>query len=53
MFNFDRIVRVATASVGALVLSSLTLVAAAGPAASAAQGRTIIAQVQVQDLAHG
>ena len=35
MSNFDQIIRAATAAVGALVLSTLTVVAAAAPAETA------------------
>jgi len=52
MFNFDNIVRVATASLGALVLSTLTIVAAAGPAEVAQTGPNIYASIQ-SDVANG
>jgi len=48
MFNFDRFTRVATATVGALVLSTLSIAAAVGPAHSAGNaeaGQTAYAQV--------
>ena len=34
MFNYDRFAKVATATVGALVLSTLSISAAVGPAAA-------------------
>jgi hypothetical protein len=51
MFNFDNIARVATAAVGALVLSTLTVVAAAAPAETAA-AQTVYASAQ-SDVANG
>jgi len=45
MFNYDRFAKVATATVGALVLSTLSIGAAIGPAA--AQSRAPAAQAQV------
>ena len=35
MFNYDRFAKVATAAVGALVLSTLSITAAVGPAQAA------------------
>jgi hypothetical protein len=52
MFNFDNIVRVATASLGALVLSTLTVVAAAGPAETAQAAPSVYASIQ-SDVANG
>ena len=52
MSNFDNIVRVATASVGALVLSTLTVVAAAAPAETAQAAQAVYASVQT-DVANG
>ncbi len=52
MFNFDHIVRVATAAVGALVLSTLSVAAAIGPGHTAEGARTVYAQIQT-DIAHG
>ena len=45
MFNFDFI-RVATAAVGALVLSTVTVAAAVGPAHAGAYNGTVYASVQ-------
>jgi hypothetical protein len=52
MFSFDHLGRAVTAMVGALVLSTLTVVAAAAPAESATAATTAYAQV-VADHAHG
>ena len=52
MFKFDNIVRVATASVGAIVLSTLTVFAAVAPAESAQVVQTAQASIQV-DVANG
>ena len=52
MFKFDNMVRVATATVGALVLSTLTVVAAAAPAETAQAASTVFAAVQ-SDVANG
>ena len=52
MFKFDNMVRVATATVGALVLSTLTVVAAAAPAETAQAASTGFAAVQ-SDVANG
>ena len=52
MFNFDNIVRVATASVGALVLSTLTVVAVAAPAETAQAPTAIYASIH-SDVANG
>ena len=52
MFKFDDIVRVATAAVGALVLSTLTVVAAAAPAETAQPTQTAFASPQ-SDVANG
>jgi hypothetical protein len=46
MSSFDRFARVATAAVGALVLSSLSIAAAIGPARAAGTENTQIAQAQ-------
>ena len=52
MFSFDHLGRVVTSAVAALVLSTLTVVAAAAPAETAAAAPTAYAQV-VTDRAHG
>ena len=52
MFNFDRFARVATATVGALVLSTLSITAAVGPVHASDIERVAIAQVQGTQ-AHG
>ena len=46
MFKFDRFAQVATAAVGALVLSTLSITAAIGPVSAADLERTQIAMVQ-------
>lgn len=46
MFSFDRFTRVATAAVGALVLSTLSVAAAVGPARVAETSPVAYAQVQ-------
>ena len=51
MFSLDHLGRVVTAAVGALVLTTLTVVAAAAPAETAA-ARTAYAFVQ-SDVANG
>ena len=48
MFSFDRFARVATAAVGALVLSSMSIAAAVGPAHA-----NRAAPAQVADAGHG
>jgi hypothetical protein len=53
MFNFDRFAKVATAAVGALVLSTLSIVAAVGPVRATGLDRTEIAFVQHGTQAHG
>ena len=45
MFSFDRFTRVATAAAGALVLSTLSIAAAVGPARSAETNPVSYAQV--------
>ena len=52
MFKFDHFVRVATAAVGALILSTLSIAAAIGPAEGVGDSRTVYAEVQ-SDEAHG
>ena len=53
MFNTEYLARVATAAVGALVLSTLSVVAAVGPAQSAGSERAAYAQVHDGARAHG
>jgi hypothetical protein len=53
MFNFDRFARVATASVGALVLATLSITAAVGPVSAADVGRVATASVHDQAQARG
>ena len=45
MFSTEYLARVATAAVGALVLSTLSIAAAVGPAQSAGPGQAVYAQV--------
>jgi hypothetical protein len=45
MFNYDQFVRVATAAVGALILSSLSVGAAVGPGHSPATAAPAFAMV--------
>ena len=52
MFSFDRFARVATAAVGALVLSTLSVAAAVGPARVAETTPVSTAQVQSETGAH-
>jgi hypothetical protein len=52
MFSFDRFARVATAAVGALVLSTLSVAAAVGPARSVETSPVSVAQVQTETAAH-
>ncbi len=47
MFNYDRFAKVATATVGALVLSTLSIGAAVGPAAAQSPAAGAAAQAQV------
>jgi hypothetical protein len=44
MFSFDRFARVATAAVGALVLSTISITAAVGPIAAANPEPVTVAQ---------
>jgi len=53
MFKFDRLARVATAAVGALILSTLSVAAAVGPAQSPAAVASGYAQVHNGNQAHG
>ena len=53
MFKFERFAKVATASVGALVLSTLSVTAAVGPV-RAADVERVVAAAAVSDMqAHG
>jgi len=52
MFKFDHLSRVVTASVGALILSTLSVVAAVGPAEGVGVRSAVYAAVQT-DVAHG
>lgn len=53
MFDFDKLLRVATAAVGALVLTTVTVGAAVGPAEAGANNPFYYAQVQISDRANG
>lgn len=54
MFNFDDFARVATAAVGALVLSTLSVAAAVGPATPAGASQPVYAALVSRDVpAHG
>ncbi len=54
MFNFDRFARVATAAVGALVLSTLSVATAVGPATPAGASQPAYAALVSKDVqAHG
>ena len=54
MFTFDRFARIATAAVGALVLSTLSVAAAVGPATPAGASQPVYAALVSQDMrAHG
>ena len=48
MFSFDRFTRVATAAVGALVLSTLAITAAVGPVRAYSPAETASAQIVAQ-----
>ncbi len=52
MFKFDQVSRVVTAAVGALILSTLSIAAAVGPAEGVGDSRTVYAEVQT-DRANG
>ena len=52
MFSLDQFARVATAAVGALVLSTLSVAAAVGPGQIASPDDAAYAQVRT-DVAHG
>jgi hypothetical protein len=53
MFSTEYLSRVATAAVGALVLSTLSVAAAVGPAQSAGTLSAVYAQVDNGNRAHG
>lgn len=53
MFNYDRFARVATATVGALALSTLSIVAAVGPVQASDFRAPTHASVQMDKTAHG
>ena len=53
MFSFDNIVRVATAAVGALVLSTATVIAAVGPAGAGEHAGTVVASIETAAQANG
>ena len=53
MFSFERFAQVATAAVGALVLSTLAVSAAIGPVRAADFDRAQVALVQFDTPAHG
>ena len=53
MFSFDHIVRVTTAAVGALVLSTATVIAAAGPADAGDRARNVVASAEIATRANG
>ncbi len=52
MFSFDRFARVATAAVGALVLSTISLTAAVGPIRVASSDTIAVASAQTGILAN-
>lgn len=53
MFTFDHLTRVATAAVGALILSTLSIVAAVGPAEMASANPTAYASLHTGSVARG
>jgi hypothetical protein len=53
MFSFDHMFRVTTATVGALVLSTATVIAAAGPADAGNHAGTVVASVETAAQANG
>ena len=53
MFSIEYLARVATAAVGALVLSTMSIAAAVGPAQSAGADRPVYASVHNGTQAHG
>jgi hypothetical protein len=52
MFSFDRFARVATAAVGALVLSTMSVAAAIGPVHSDRAAPTAVAQANAGIVAN-
>ncbi len=53
MFDFEGFARVATAAVGALALSTLSIVAAVGPVRASDFRSPAFASAQVDKTAHG
>ena len=53
MFTFDRFARVATSAVGALALSTLSIVAAVGPVQASDLRTAVFASAQMDKTAHG
>ena len=53
MFTFDRFARVATSAVGALALSTLSIVAAVGPVQASDLRSAVVASAQMDKTAHG
>ncbi len=53
MFNLDHILRVATAAVGALILTTISVGAAVGPARVIETTPLVYAQAQAVDQGHG
>jgi hypothetical protein len=53
MFNTEYLARVTTAAVGALVLSTVSVLAAVGPVQSAGSERAVYAQVHDRTQANG
>jgi hypothetical protein len=52
MFNTDKIVRAATAAVGALILTAVAVGAAAGPAGAYNNGPNLFAAAKVEGQAN-
>ena len=53
MFKFDRITQVAASAAAALLLSTLSIAAAVGPARSAETTPVVTASVSQSIIAHG
>jgi hypothetical protein len=53
MFNYDRFARIATATVGALALSTLSIVAAVGPVQASDFRPAATASAQMDKTARG
>jgi hypothetical protein len=53
MFSFDRFTRVAASAVAALILSTLSIAAAVGPARSAETTPVTVAVISHSAVAHG